>query len=207
MQESEFWSGTNEVRIVLSVRVASEHIGILRASVADPGLDVIMGRGRFSDVLSETNLLLLEPGLSLLQSGMLSALEYFPVSVCSKAQVVFFWGGGDLCEFLLLVEHIWRWWELRWYFRAGIHFHLPLWTVRLLGFSWWHMKCRAAAASTGLFLTFHCWAASPVEMEGLELCSPPAPRLPGAGRVGAKPGGAAPKASRVPWTQGNSAGL
>lgn len=55
------------------MRVASEHGGIFRACVTDPGLDDVVGQGRFSDELSEANLLILEPVLSLRPSEILWA--------------------------------------------------------------------------------------------------------------------------------------
>lgn len=88
------------------MRAASEHLGIFRAFVTGPGLDDVVGQGRFWAELSEANLLFLGPGHSLLQFGMLWVQECFPMSVCSKAGVVFFAVGVDLCKFLLLVEHV-----------------------------------------------------------------------------------------------------
>lgn len=73
MQESESLSGRSKGRIFLSLRVASEHVGIFRSSVTAPGLDAGMGQGRFSAELSEASLLFLGPEHSFLQFGMLWA--------------------------------------------------------------------------------------------------------------------------------------
>lgn len=55
----------------MSLRVASEHVGIFTVSVTDPSLDDVMGQGVCFAELSELNLLLPEPVDYLLQHGLL----------------------------------------------------------------------------------------------------------------------------------------
>lgn len=55
----------------MSLRAASEHVGIFMVSITDPSLDDVMGQRVWFAELSEPNLLLLEQGDYLLQHGLL----------------------------------------------------------------------------------------------------------------------------------------